>query len=535
MRIVSACTLLSRVLGLGRDMALAALFGGGPILDAFIVAFRLPNLARQLFGEGALTTAFLPVFVRDLERLGSDSARQTLSAVTWTVGSVLLSLVLIAEGVLWGLLALTDVSPELRPVLELLALLFPYMVFICLAALFSAALHSLRQFLWPGLVPVVLNVVWLVGTGLAWWLLEEDLPRARLIAVSVVGAGLLQLLLPMYVLRRQGWAIQRHCPEGWSRVREVFRAILPVVAGIGLTQIGAVIDSIIAWGLAANDSGDAAICQLFGVAPVLEPGTASALYLGQRLYQFPLGVFGVALGTVLFPVLTRHAERGDLASLRVDLTRGLQLVAAIAVPASAGLLLLASPVTELLFRHGRFDAADARLATAMVATYGSGVWVYIGLQIINRAFYAVGDRRTPMKLGLLALIINLVLNLTLIWMLGGVGLALAGVLSAGTQLLLSLRRLEARVGTLQWSDVGRTAAKVLIVTAAMSVSMLIITAWLTDDPSLIGRLIRLAVPLLIGGTVFLAGCKLLRIREVGMLFRPEAVTDPEPTEVTGND
>lgn len=522
-RILSACTVLSRVLGLVRDMTLAAIFGGGPVLDAFIVAFRLPNLARQLFGEGALSTAFLPVFVRDLERHGTAAARETLSAITFTVAGILTAIMLCGEAAIFAQLQFLDLNPELRLVLEFLAVLLPYMVCICLSALLSAALHSLRQFLWPGLIPVVLNVVWLLGTFIAARLTGDDRQRALLMSGSIVFAGVLQLLLPLVVLARQNWSLTWHCPGGWSRVREVLGAVIPVVAGVGLTQIGAVLDSVLAWGLARPDDGGNALCTAFGIEPILPSGTASALYLGQRLYQFPLGVFGVALGTVLFPVLTQHAERHDLVSLRHDLTKGLQLVVAIAVPASVGLLLLAAPVTGLLFRHGRFDLEDAQLAATMIAIYGSGVWLFIGLLIVNRAFYAVRDRITPMRLGLLALLFNIAFNLTLIWFLGGAALALGGVLAAGLQLLLSLWRLEQQVGQLAWRPVVRTALRVLLATVLMAVVVLLTRRLLPDEITLLQRAIHVLLPLTTGAATYLAASYWLHIPEVWALFRNESV------------
>ncbi len=531
-RILSACTIVSRVLGLVRDIALATVFGGGPVLDAFIVAFRLPNLARQLFGEGALSTAFLPIFVRDLERLGQETARQTLSAVTLAVAGLLTGVMLLGEAAILTQLQFLPANSELQLVLEFLAVLLPYMVCICLSALLSAALHSLRQFLWPGLVPVVLNVVWLCGTFLAAQTTTDDRQRALLMSASIVFAGVLQFLLPLVVLARQGWTLTWYCPAGWSRVREVFAAVLPVVAGVGLTQVGAVFDSVLAWGLAFPEPGTTAACEAFGIQPILASGTASALYLGQRLYQFPLGVFGVALGTVLFPVFTRHAEHHDFQSLRTDLTRGLQLVVAIAVPASVGLLLLAQPVTDLLFRHGKFDAADAKLAATMIAIYGSGVWVFIGLLIINRAFYAVGDRATPMKLGALALIFNILFNLSLIWTLGGIALAWGGVLAAGLQLALSLRRLEHRVGHLNWWPVTQTTGRVLLATAGMAATVLLVQRAVPNAESLTGRGLGVLLPLAAGSMSYLLASRWLNISEVWALFRrelPEAGIADEET------
>ncbi len=514
LRVVSLGTLLSRVVGLARDVGMAALFGAGTTLDAFIVAFRLPNLTRQMFGEGALTTAFLPVFIKDREQNGDAAARATLSAVAVVLLIILTSIVIVMEVVslvIWKSVAL---SPSTLMLLQLFMIFLPYMVFICLAALFCAALHSMRQFLWPALVPVVLNVFWMLGVVLAWYFAKEDLSRARIVAVAITGAGALQMLLPLIVLQRSGMGLVRSWKTGWPRVGVVFRTMLPVVAGVSIMQINAVMDSFMAWGLSQPDQGGHAWCEQIGIPPLLEAGTATALYIGQRMYQFPLGVFGVALGTVLFPVLTHHAQRGETALLKADIARGLRLVIAVGLPASAGLFLLAGPITSLLFRHGQFSAEDAALTASMIATYGLGVWCYIGLIIMNRVFYATDDRISPMRLGLITLVANLIFNVFLVWTFGGIGLALGSVLSALLQVILTGRQLNKNLGELDWHSIYQTGWKGLSATLLMSAIMVATLSLMPTSETMLWRFLHLVAPFATGTLTYFVAAHLLQIKEL---------------------
>ncbi|MGH7200279.1 MAG: lipid II flippase MurJ, partial [Planctomycetaceae bacterium] len=314
LRLVSLLTLLSRVLGLARDVGMAVVFGGGPVMDAFSVAFRLPNLARRLFGEGALTAAFLPVFVRELEaHSGRQSAWKLASAVLGLLAITLTALVLIAEALLIGLMEWGGFSAETDLLLGLTAVLLPYLIVICVAAQISAVQHALGQFAWPALLPALLNVIWIAALAVAVWLFETDRQRIYAVAVCVMLAGVVQVLAPLPALWRLGFRFDAGWWSARRQVQEIARAMLPVVLGLSVTQLNTFADSLIAWGFAAPlGASDATMPLPGGPAYPLDSGTASALYFGQRMYQFPLGVFGVALGTVLFPLLARHAERGRL-------------------------------------------------------------------------------------------------------------------------------------------------------------------------------------------------------------------------------
>jgi len=519
LRIVSLGTLLSRILGMARDMAMASLFGAGTTLDAFIVAFRIPNLTRQLFGEGALTTAFLPVFIQDRIERGPEAARATLTAVAVVLATILSGIVLLGEAVCLSVGLLIPLSEPNFLLLCLFMVMLPYLALICLAALCCAALHALRQFAWPALVPVILNVVWLLGLALAWKAGNGETQRSVFVAASVTFAGILQLLLPAVILQRQRQGFVREWRSAWPRMATVFRTMLPVVGGIAVLQLSSVLDSVLSWVLARPEFGEPAWIERFGIPPVLESGTASALYIGQRMYQFPLGILGVALGTVLYPILTQHAQRGDWHLLRADLSRGLRLVVAIGIPAGVGLVVLAAPMTSALFQRGNFDRDDAALAARMIAIYGSGVWAFIGLAILNRAFYATGDRMTPMRLGFAAVALNLAVNLLLVGWLGGTALALGTVVAALFQAALTLSRLNRRVGPLEWPSILTTLVKTLLASTALAAAALGTLAALPDESvTLTGKLQALLLPMGTGTAVFLLSARFLRIPEVFELF-----------------
>ena len=528
LRVVGLCTFVSRVFGLLRDQAMGALFGAGPVLDTFTVAFRLPNMARVLLGEGALTTAFLPVVVEELHQRGRESAARVTWAVFITLSAVLVGLVLVAEAALAVTLAFVPLEPETHLLCELTAILLPYVILICLAAQLGALLNALGRFVWPALVPVVLNVVWLAAL---WWFIPYGWSgmhrQIQATSVCVVIAGGLQLLFLLPAVWKSGFGFRRDWKLAFHSVFRVSREMLPVVVGLSITQVNGLLDSMIAWGF-AQPEGAGPTMPIWGSPQYpLQSGTATALYLGQRLYQFPLGVFGVALGTVLFPLFTHHAQRGELAKYRSDLSLGIRLVIAIGLPASAGLMLVAHPLSTLFFQHGRFNAEAARMTGDMIFCYAAGVWAYCGLLILQRGFYAVGDRLTPMYIGLAAMVLNVSLNLTLIWPLGARGLAISAATVAALQCVVTSALLQRKVGSLDWHSIAATTGKTVVAVAAMCSVCLALQPADSVDDRMGGRILRLAVPLVSGLGSFLVAAWLLRLREPWIvLFHREMLTPP---------
>lgn len=518
LRIVSACTLASRVLGLLRDRAMAEAFGAGPILDAFTVAFQVPNLARQLLGEGALTAAFLPAFVRAREQSGFASARELASATFVRLAQLLCGIVAISEILIGGVLLTFDLNADVARLLQLLGLFAPYVILVCLTALVCAVLQSLNKFFWPAVLPVLLNLFWLGAVELIQWFSVDPEFQIRGIATSLLFAGSIQLLVPILVLQWAGCQWSTSWRNALPQVRGVFRSMLPVVAGVTLSQLNALIDRVVAWWFSLPTWTEAVHSSWW---PVLESGTASALYLGQRMYQFPLGVFGVALGTVLFPILTRHAEQGDMRGFRTDLTLGLRLSVAIGLPASVGLMLVAGPLSVALFQGGEFDAADAALTTQMVRAYGSASWAFILLLISNRGFYALHDPHTPVRLGKWAVLWNFGLSAVLIYPLQGSGLAWGTSLATMVQAVWSILLLARRSGGVHWADARATLLKTILCCGVMAAVVLALqsSGWPGESAKL-----QLGVQCLAGGAAFLGAAWLVGLDEPWLLVKRKRST-----------
>lgn len=523
LRTVASSTLLSRVLGMIRDCATGNLFGLSPVADAFAFAFRIPNLARRLFGEGALSAAFLPIFARELERKpadGSQSAWQLASAVFALMSLVLVALVILGEAVLWLLgLQFAD-HADTQLLLGLTAVMLPYAVLICLAAQVTAVLHALGHFTWPALVPAVLNLCLLATIWLVDPIFEPDrVKQAYALAVCVVIAGVLQLGLQWPTLLRLGFRWNLNWSAAWPGVKEIFRSMLPITLGLSITQINTVLDSCLAWALSRPPGGAEMMSLPWSIPYPLEAGAVAALYYGERVYQFPLGVLGVALGTVLYPLLSRHAARGELTRLRDDLTLGLRLVVAIGIPASAGLMLVAHPLTRALFERGEFTTADASRTAALIAAYGMGVWAYCGIPVLYRAFYAVGERTLPVRVGLMAVVLDLVFNLTLIWPLAEQGLAYSTAISAAIQLFVLAWLIQRRIGPLEWNNLFATCWRATLSTAAMTVVCVAVMAWCPTGSSGLDKAVALLAPLGAGVLAYAFSAHLCGMKEIALLFK----------------
>jgi putative peptidoglycan lipid II flippase len=523
-------TLASRVLGVVRESAAAGLLGLSKdgIMDAYVVAFRIPNLFRRLFGEGAMTASYLPVFTADLER-DRRSAWRLASAAAVLLAAVLVLLTLAAEGICGLLWLIYGDSAGMRLSLGLTATMLPYTVFICLAALAAATLQSLNEFRLPALVPSVLNICWLVG---AWFIAPritaDRQGQAYIMAGCVLVGGVLQLLVQLPALRRLGFRFDFDYRESRRSLGRILRAMAPTTLGLAVTQINTLSDSLIARGFAAAPGGPTTIGWLGGVAYPLKQGAAAAVWYGERVYQFPLGLLGIAVATVIFPLLSRHAAQGQLGRVGSDLTLGLRLVIFGGVPAAAGLLLLAEPFARLLFERQNFTPADTSRAAAMIAAFAVGVWAYCAVPVLVRAFYAVGDRRTPVGIGVLAVAVNFALNLTLIWRLAEVGLAVSTAVAATLQVALlttAFSRLHCR---LDWPRLRATASRTIVSTAAMSLAVMAALDVVPKSGHAGNAIARVALPLAAGIAAYFAAYWLARGPELRMLIGRQ----PEPSSVS---
>ena len=438
----------SRVLGLLRDCMLYAALGTGLIHSAFIVAFTLPNLFRRLLGEGALTSAVVPVLTSEFDRSGKEKGFIIFNQVLTRLMVVLIFLV--GLGIL--LTQLFGMLPDIIPRWELGAryagLLMPYMLLICLAALFAAALNILQRFAIPALTAVWLNVSMITALGIyGLWLGKTPDKQVFYLCGGVLFGGILQLLVPAWALWREGWRPRldfTHTPF----MSEIMRLFIPGVLAAGIMQINIVVSRLLA--LSLDDKA------------------ASILYLPSRIVELPLGLFTVAVTTVMFPRLTRLVLRDDKPGIAQAYTEGLRLIMAFSIPAAVGLYILAEPILDL-FKMGKFGNADVALMLPVLLVFGLGIPFYSLATYATRGYHAMKDMRTPMIYAGLAFVSNLVLSLILMWNFGAPGLATAGVLSVVVQSILLHRGLQRANSAFAGIGIKKSMLKIGAATVVMGV------------------------------------------------------------------
>ena len=420
---VAVSTLGSRFLGLFRDILLYATLGLSATTSAFLLAFTLPNLFRRLFGEGALTTALVPLLASEEEARPGRGAFALLNRILRRAVP-LLALLGLAGLLVAGLPLLLDLWPagRFREAAALSLVLFPYVLPICLAAVLAATLQVLGRFFLPALNPVLLNLAMIaVLLGPATWWTDTPRQQAFLLSGAVLAGGLLQLALPALQLRSLGWR-PRLDPSPDPAVDEVRRLFLPALSGAAILQLNILVSRALAFGI-----GEDAV---------------ALLYLAARLVELPLGLFAIATATVLFPQLARHAGSGEETEFREAFRQGSALVAAVTVPAFLGLALLGDPVLRVLFAWGLFDAADAARAAPVLAFFAVGLPFFAQATLLSRALQARRDAHGPMRVAGWTLLVNLALSLALMIPFGATGLAAANSLAAVAQTLLLHGRLH---------------------------------------------------------------------------------------------
>jgi putative peptidoglycan lipid II flippase len=514
-------TLASRVLGLVRDMATAALLGlgTGGVMDALVIAFRLPNLLRRLFGEGALAVSFLPAFRAQYEREPAAAWKLTSVLLTW-LAVALGALVVVGESVCLAVLWQSTDARTLE-LARLAAIMLPYLVFICVAAQLAAALQALFAFRAPALAPVLLNACWLAAVWFVAPWLPNERAQAVAIAVAVLASGVLQVAWLWPALGRLGFRFDYDWRTSRAAAVQVAKTAVPIALGLAVTQLNTLVDSLVAWGL-AGEAHQSVAWLVHAVEYPLRSGAAAAIYYGERFYQLPVGLLGIAVATVYYPRFSQHAARRDRHAIAADLSLALRLVAFAAIPASVGLALVAQPATRLLFERGAFTAADSARAANMIATYGLGIWAYCALPVLVRAFYASGDRLSPAKIGLIAVSINCVLNLTLVWFLAERGLAVATAVAAAVQVVLLCRQFSRTVARTEWRDVYRTLTRAGVATSTMAAVVVLTQTMLplAADSVRAWQALVLAVMTSLGGATYLAVAHFLRMDELGLFLLP---------------
>lgn len=456
----------SRVLGLVRDMAITAVFGTTALASAYVTAFTLPNLFRRLLGEGALTAALVPTLQEETKRRGSAGAMGLVNEVaTWTLLAsgviTVLAMVLLAASGWWGpRLEAAGWEPDTvaRWVTgaRLGVVLFPYLVTVCLAAVFSAALQTNGRFLEPALNPIWLNLSMIGLLGYGVFLVAAGDPAAQMhwLCAGVLLGGVLQMVVPACALARLGWR-PRFAARRSEGVRQIARLMVPTLFGSAIYLVNTTVSRLL--GLSLDDAA------------------AMVLNLSTRLMELPIGVFALAVSTVVFPQIAKHAADMRLDLLAEDYRKGMRLILLVNVPAAFGLAALAEPITRVLFERGAFTAADTAIMTPVLAASALALPFLAFVSLTLRAFYAFKDTRTPVRVAFLSFLVNIAASVALMHWLGVMGLAAASTLSVVTQAVALQAKLVKRHDGLKFRHLGGHLTKVTLASVGMTLS--VIAVW----------------------------------------------------------
>ncbi len=490
---VAGGTAVSRIAGLVREVLMAQVFGTSLETSAFVVAFRIPNLFRKLFGEGALSSAFIPAYAEAVTRGGTAAGERLLAKTAGFVIAVLGAVAAVGVLATFPLQAWLAATPRFAAILPLLRIMLPYAPLICVAALAMGALNVLRSFWVPALAAALLNIIWIVVlVGVCPFVADDPGVRIRIVAWAVLAAGVAQALFQVVALRRLG--VQLIPDLRWwndPQVRRVLQRALPLALASGVVQVNVCIDGFLAmW------------------AGTWAP---AALEYADRLVYLPLGLVGTAFATVLLPTFSRQAAAADPAAIPPTLERALRNIVLLMAPAAVGLLVLALPIIQLVYQHpgGRFDAESALYSSRALAFYAPGLLVFCLHKAITPACYAIGDTVTPVRVSLVAVALNVVLNVLFVvtWPAGWkhAGIALATVISSLVSVLLLVWLLRRKGCALKVRAMlgpygGALAAAGVMAAAACLLHTWLATAWLAWGKS--GQVAAMGVTLAASAVIY---------------------------------
>jgi len=461
---VSLLTLVSRITGFARETLIAALFGASALTDAFNVAFRIPNLFRRLFAEGAFSQAFVPVLAGTRAEKGDDATRLLVDKVAtllaWAVLLTSILGVLAAPGLVWLMASGLQQTPlGLQTAVNLTGLMFPYIAFMSMVALSAGVLNTWRRFAVPAATPVVLNVCMIASAWLgAPWLAAQGIEPIYSLAVGVMAGGVLQLAIQIPALRQLGLlphisVSPKHIRAAWqdAGTRKILAMMGPALLGVGVAQLSLVINT--------------------QIASHLTPGSVSWISYADRLMEFPIALLGVALGVVLMPQLAAAKAASDSLRYSAMLDWGLRLVWVLALPCGVALLVFAGPLVSVLYHYGAFTAHDVQQTSLALTGYGVGLLGLVAIKVLAPGFYANQDTRTPVRIAVMVLVFTQVMNLLLVPYLAHAALTLSialGALVNALSLLIGLRRQGQYQPLPGW---GRLLLQVLLATGVLGAGL----------------------------------------------------------------
>ena len=493
---VSSMTLVSRILGFARDAIVARIFGAGFATDAFFVAFKLPNLLRRIFAEGAFSQAFVPILAEYRTQRGEEATRGFVADVCGLLALILFVVsalgMIAAPAVIWiSAPGFANTPEKFALTTELLRITFPYILLISLASLAGSILNAWNKFSIPAFVPTLLNVSFIV---FALFLAPYFDPPVLALAWAVAAGGVAQLVFQLPHLKRIGMLVRPRLNLKDAGVWRVMKQMGPAILGVSVGQISLIINTIF--------------------ASFLVSGSVSWMYYADRLMEFPTGVLGVALGTILLPSLSRSHSSGNAEEYSRLLDWGLRLCLLLALPSAVALAVISEPLIAALFQYGKFGAHDALMTQQALVAYSVGLIGLILVKVLAPGFYARQNIKTPVKIALMTLTVTQLMNLAFIWHLRHAGLALAigfGACFNATLLYIQLRRHDIFRPQPGWKAfLLKLISAVVVMTLVLWGLMQVMPAWASGHMA--SRCLRLGGLVIVGATTYFAILALLGFR-----------------------
>ncbi|MBI3313203.1 MAG: murein biosynthesis integral membrane protein MurJ [Candidatus Omnitrophica bacterium] len=491
-------TLASRILGMIRDIVSAKNFGISWQWDAFLYAFMLPNFLRRIVAEGALSSAFIPVYTETLNQHGKEAAFRYAQLLSTLILTSLALFLLAMEIVLYFALKIPDLPARLYLIFDFLRYLFPYLWLISFFAMGMGVLNCHNHFFAPSLGPVILDIFWIVGVV---WIIPHagSLPEEQLrwLTVILLLSGFVQVAVQIPPLRALGFRWKMVFDFMDASLRKTARLFFPALFGFAVVQINLLIDSTMGY--------------------MAGPGANSSLWYGNRIMQFPLGVFAIAMGTALLPAIAHHVARKEIDEARKTMAFAMRNVFFIILPCTVGLIVLSQPIVAMLFQRGEFDITSTQRTAAVLTAYSIGLFAYSGQKIITAGFYAAQDTKTPLYLGFADLAVNVTLNFILMQFFREAGLALATSLAAILEFFLLCFLFNRKIFSFPFREVVSSFARVLIASLVMGGITALTYHGLSGafpGAAIFEMLIKVFGSIIVGAAAYIVFCFILRVREL---------------------
>lgn len=530
-RTISLITLISRITGLARDMLIAWWLGNSWIQDRLSYAFTIPNLFRRLFGEGALSAVFIPVFTKKLARDEKEAAWRLLNNITTLLVIALATITALLILIILIFWLLSDRTNQSTLTALLTGIMLPYMIFVCLVGLYSGVLNCFGKFALPAFLPIILNIAQIIAVIIANTLLAKiGIPKEKqvyIVAVAVLTAGSIQLALIMRACKRLGIKLQLILEPKSHEVISIIKLMIPMIVGLGIMQFTAWLDNQII--LSFTETSNAKSFSFLGhnIHYPLKEGALSAVNFARRLYNLPLGVLGISLATAAFPLLSRHHAENNHIAFREDLTRAFNLAIFQGLPTGVLLIVLAESIVRVLFERGAFTEYHTQETALVLKFYSLGLWAYFGQHIILRGFYSLNDTYTPLKVMAITVIFGIIINITLMWLPS----LRQGVFGLSTSIMITINVfilgyiLSKRIGKLNLKLTAICLAKTSTATVSMAASVIASKILLeqiskqTNLTVLMNKYVELFFLLLVSASVFTTVAFLLKTEELKLLIK----------------